>query len=138
MIFLGAQLMRIKNPGEAVYLMQNTSLFIVNVIRIIISNKKAWVYAIWPLIKLVSLPYCILVFLWVHLDDHKIFHLLSLSLLFPMFVLLGVLVALRQKTSAMGFQVAQHLGLVVLVAASLSSMYTLYTFFMQRKQLLDD
>lgn len=135
MIFLAKALMDLETPGQAVHIMQTSNIFLVKIIRAIISNKKAWYYVIPSLIKEVSFPYLILVYLWVSQYDDKILNLLSFTILFPLIVLLGVLFSLNQKTLANGLSVAHSLGILMIVFSVVMSVYTLVSFLKERKNI---
>lgn len=135
MIFLAKALMGLETPGQAVHIMQTSNIFLVKIIRAIISNKKAWYYVIPSLIKEVSFPYLILVYLWVSQYDDKILNLLSFTILFPLIVLLGVLFSLNQKTLANGLSVAHSLGILMIVFSVVMSVYTLVSFLKERKNI---
>lgn len=135
MIFLAKSLMILETPGQAVHIMQSSNIFLVKMIRAIISNKKAWYYVIPSVIKEVSFPYLVLIYLWISQNDDKSLNLLLSTIFFPMIVLLGVLFSLNQKTLANGLSVAHSLGVLMIVFSVIMSVYTLVLFFKERKNI---
>lgn len=127
--FLGKSLLHIEKIGEAVYILQNTNLFLVRALRVFISNKKAWHYALMPLLKEVSIVYLMMSYLWISLKDHKIFKMWSYTILFPLVLSVVVLFAINQNSVAIGFMIAQYLGYFILGFALIMMLVALKYFF---------
>lgn len=135
MVFLGKQLSVLETPGEAVSIMQSSQVFLVKVIRVFMSTKKAWYFAIWPILKEISIPYVVLCYTWISLDDQKLFTRLSLTVIFPSFVLLGVIFALRQNSPAQGLLVAHYLGYAMMGISLVMALAMLFSLIKEKKTL---
>ena len=114
---LGKSLLHVEKVGEAVYILQNTNLFLIRAMRVLISNKKAWYFAIGPLLKEISLIYIMMSILWYSLDDQKIFRMWAYTILFPLVVNVIVFFAINQDSMKLGFMIARYLGYFITVYA---------------------
>lgn len=132
---IGRQLMSLEKVGEAVQILQTSNLFLVDLIRVIISHKKAWMFIIPEILKIISLPYVVLVYLWFYIEDNIISRHLMIIWSMSLFVLLGVTIVLSQQSLGKGLNMTHILGTVVLVASLSMEVLVLIRFLKERKRI---
>lgn len=134
---IGKQLMFLEKPAEAVSILQTSKLFMVDFMKIMISHKKAWYLIIPELIKIISIPYCIVVYLWVYIDDHDVFKYLSYIIAFTIVAFGGVVLTLSQQSLGNGIRMANTLGAVIIVVSILMEIVLLFNFLKKRKLMVE-
>lgn len=133
---LGRQLMLVEAPGQAVNIMQNSSLFVVRLIRVVITHKALNIALLTSILKEISIAYILVLVLWFMLKDEDINGLIYYSILLPLILLFGVLFSLTRKTLESGLNAAHTLGLIMMILALVMSIYTLVIYFKSKKSII--
>lgn len=134
---IGKQLLFLEKPAEAVNILQTSKLFMVDFMKVVISHKKEWYLIIPEIINIISIPYCIVVYLWVFIEDSDILKYLTYMISFSIVVFSGVVLTLSQQSLGKGISMANTLGSVIVVIAIVMEIMLLFKFIKKRKIMVE-
>lgn len=135
LVFLGRQLSLLQTPGEAVHILQNSHLFLVELVQVLFHSTGKELFP--NFLELLSLPYITLVYIWFFIKDRHITINLIITWLCNVSILSLLYFILQQDAVGQAINYANILGIVILVCSLSMQLYTCLYYLKERTTLLE-